>query len=122
MDVKKMEAHKADESGLNAIFDMFDDLGDKVKRIEVGRGSLLKAFLKHRCFELILAASRLLNRQTPGRGDSYGTLRGTLYGAKVYYSQDLSSGTIRVYGHESDDEAPVDPTRSKRSFELAFRA
>ena len=62
METKQMDSRKLDESGVDGIFDIFDDLKDKIKRIEVGVGGLLKAFLTHKCFEPIVARPGLSGR------------------------------------------------------------
>ena len=50
-----MKARRLDEPGVNRIFDMFDELKDKITRIEVGGRGFLKALLTHKCFEPIVA-------------------------------------------------------------------
>ncbi len=117
-----MEAKKLDESGVNSIFDMFDELKDKIKRIEVGGSSFMKAFLTHKCFEPTVSRARSLGRQSAENDEVPGRLRGVLFGAKVYYDHDLPNGTIRVYGQESQEAVPDDPAGSKYSFELTFQA
>ena len=113
-----MKARRLDEPGVNRIFDMFDELKDKIRRIEVGGRGFLKALLTHKCFEPIVARPGLSGRQSGNDDEGHGTFRGILFGARVYHSGDLTNGTIRVYGQESQ---PHDSSRSKHSFELIFR-
>ena len=118
MDVKRMEAKKLDETGVNGIFDTFDLLKDKITRIEVGGSSFLKAFLQHKCFEQVVSRPGMPPQHSAKNDAGHATLRGTLFGAKVYHKRGLANGTIRVFGQELE---PHDPDRSKHSLELVFR-
>ena len=115
-----MDSRKLDESGVNGIFDMFDDLKDKIKLIEVGVGGLLKAFLTHKCFEPIVEHPVALGG-SPLKRDAHGTLRGILFDARVFFNPDLPTGRIRAYGQESKEPPHNGQTTTKHCFELTYR-
>jgi hypothetical protein len=104
-----------DQKGIDALFDRFHTLGDRVRKIACGGRRLLKPFLDHRCFERV--------RYRVKRDDDGELLKGHLFDAEVCTSVRLETNHIHVLG-VSETEPPVDapatPIQPQHSFELVF--
>ena len=109
-------ARSLDEKSINQLFDRYDALGDRIRKIICSGRRLLKPFLEHSCFERPARGSE--------RAEDGNILRGRLFSAEVCTSKSLATNTIQVIG-TIEDTLPVPPIgrpgEPRNSFELVFK-